>query len=178
MYFNPFIKNHNIPITFNTTRGPPTYNPNWGQPHPYYFCNPSSAIAYTDISLCVPNTITFTGTVSSVSISFTSSVCGTFIYTNGTTAPFTSILYIAPSTNAFSTKIVKKIPDTITLTFNTFTYLSQSYTPTVITLEQSTTNTSIPTVLTGTAGGSITLIVIYYYRGSNWTINDILLYPN
>ena len=195
MSFNSFQNNQNLqlPYTNNqlmmpkvtalaTTVFPPP------PPPPFIFppnclpqlpiCIPTYTSPYTDISLCVPSTITFNGAVTSVTVTFTSSACGTFIYTNGTTVPFTSTLNIAPATNAFSSKIVKTVPDTITVTFDTFTYLSQSYTPAVITLDQSTTNTAITTVLTGTAGGSITLIVIYIFCGTNWTINDILFYPN
>jgi hypothetical protein len=147
-------------------------------PYPIYPCINQTCNNYTDISLCMPGTITFNSATTSVSISITSSACGTFIYSNGSVAPFSSTLPIAPSNNLFSTKIVEKIPDNITLTFDTFTYLTQSYTPAVITLDKSTTTDTITTVLTGTAGGSITLIVIYIYCGTNWTVNDILLYPN
>ena len=117
----------------------------------------------------MPGTITFNSATTSVSISITSSACGTFIYSNGSVAPFSSTLPIAPSNNLFSTKIVEKIPDNITLTFDTFTYLTQSYTPAVITLDKSTTTDTITTVLTGTAGGSITLIVIYIYFSNDIT---------
>ena len=137
-------------------------------------CCPRNIIKYPEISLCVPNTSTFTGNVDTISISFSNNLEDTLISYTGTN----NILTINSSEYIITSRFFKEIPESITLSFNTFQYNNQSYTSSVITLENSETSTTIDTVVTSAEGSSITIIVIYVYNALNWIISELLYIPN
>ena len=163
--------------------GNPGYNP-YGNPGYNPSCNPSCnpypmipCCPWIPVTLIMPLIVTFTGSNGILkSITFTSNICGKFIYNVCTDE---GKFALAQNTSDFSSKYFNRSPPYTTLTITPFSFDGQLYTFPVIILEKtkSCVHISFQTSIRGDGdsvnGRLVKVTIVYIYCGYDCTVISI-----